>query len=86
MADRDEEFDRESPGEEDRDLMDDGDELAVEACPRCGEDIYEGADRCRYCGDWISDADRTGARPGRLWMIVLVVILLMLMIVFGLAW
>jgi predicted nucleic acid-binding Zn ribbon protein len=81
----DDEFDPESPGEEDRDLMDDGDEeSAVEACPSCGAEIYEGADRCPHCGDWISDADRTAARPGRLWMLVLVAILLTLVIVFSL--
>ena len=47
----DEEFsDRHDPQETD---LSDDDETQVAACPACGEDLYEDADRCPYCGEWV---------------------------------
>ena len=35
----------------DEDLVDDGDDAVP--CPACGHDVYEDADQCTHCGEWI---------------------------------
>ena len=51
------ELDPEGPAPED--LADDSAETI--RCPRCGESVYEDADRCNHCGGWFTR--RTSARP-----------------------
>ncbi len=37
-----------------RDLEElDGDETPTVACPHCGGEIYDDADRCVHCGQWV---------------------------------
>lgn len=42
-------YDPDGPLEED--LVDDGDDSVP--CPACGCDVYEDADQCVHCGEWI---------------------------------
>lgn len=44
----DEEWDEAGP-----DYGDDDDESEVVSCPACGGDVYEDAERCPRCGDYI---------------------------------
>ncbi len=50
--DDDDENDRDAPQARDLEERDD-DESATEPCPSCRRDVYEGADRCPYCGEYI---------------------------------
>ncbi len=44
----------------------DDDDLELVACPSCGEAIYEDAEQCPYCGDYVVHS--TSALAGRpLW-------------------
>jgi hypothetical protein len=59
------------PEEEERDdpqLRDleelDGDETPTVACPHCGQEIYDDADRCVHCGQWVVKR-LGGPGPGR---------------------
>lgn len=45
------------------------DEVAMLACPACGEQIYEDAQQCPYCGDYVTHA--SSALVGRPWWFVL---------------
>ncbi len=50
--------------EYDADELDD-DQTALAECPRCGVDIYEDAEQCPLCGEWITH--NTSAWGGRPW-------------------
>ena len=45
------EDDRDAPLEQDIDADDDVNEVLP--CPSCGQEVFEDAERCPYCGDWI---------------------------------
>lgn len=55
---------------------DDSDEL--EQCPSCRKEIYADAERCPYCGCYISADDVQ--RPSRPWWIVLAAVILLIII------
>jgi hypothetical protein len=63
-------YDDEGPGPADRDLTDD-ESTDTARCPHCGAEVYEDADKCPVCGEWIL---RAGVSPARLrpwWWIAL---------------
>ena len=49
------------------------DEDNVAPCGNCGQDIYDDAERCPYCGEYISREDRRFT--GKPWWIILGVLL-----------
>ena len=51
--------------------MDDYDSAVELPCPSCGEDVYEDADRCPHCGDWVPPGRRPAAANVPRWMFVL---------------
>lgn len=59
--------------EEDRDLPQEGDladdEMGgdVVPCPSCGREVYEDAERCPHCGDWITP--RAGGPLPWVWVV-----------------
>lgn len=51
----------------------DPDETDVIACPKCGGEIYEDAERCPLCGEYVTrSASALEGRPG--WYVVLAVL------------
>lgn len=55
---------------DDADFDDESDDVETLACPACGEHIYEDAQQCPHCGDYVAHASSTLAdRP---WWFVLV--------------
>jgi predicted RNA-binding Zn-ribbon protein involved in translation (DUF1610 family) len=36
------------------DWPEEDDEAEVAACPKCGADVYEDAEQCPLCGEWIT--------------------------------
>lgn len=44
---------------------DDPDESDVVTCPNCGADVYEDAEQCPACGEWITSS--THPLSGRPW-------------------
>ncbi len=63
------------------DVSDDGsfddvsaDDAALELvpCPRCGNDIYEEAERCNHCGEYITRS--TSVLAGQPWWFVLLAV------------
>ncbi len=72
-ADADVETDPEGP--QDIDLVDAGDdESETVACPHCGADVYEDADRCPRCGEWITAG---GGSHWPLWVAGVAVLLIL---------
>jgi len=56
--------------DDDVDTWDDDSPPVVLPCPNCGVEVYEEAEQCPSCGEWIVAA--TGALAGRpTWWIVL---------------
>ncbi|MDB5172116.1 MAG: hypothetical protein JWN51_889 [Phycisphaerales bacterium] len=49
---------------------------ATEACPHCGKEISEDAQRCPHCGQYISKEDAPPKRRG--WIVAVVVVLIVL--------
>ena len=47
----------------DDDDLDEDDETSVVTCPSCGAEVYEEADVCSHCGDFLVGA--AGRRSGR---------------------
>lgn len=61
--------DRELPDESDMDDDDGGDSVDTEPCPFCGKPIYEQAQVCPHCGNYICIEDvRSSRKP--LWFII----------------
>lgn len=52
---------------------DDDDDLTV-SCPHCGEPVFEDAEQCPSCGNYLSKEDKPWSRP--VWLVVGVVICL----------
>ena len=46
----------------------DPDESDVVTCPKCGADVYEDAEQCPICGEWIEHS--THPFSGRAWWFV----------------
>lgn len=62
--------------EEDGDeVTDDGESVDTRTCPACGASVYEHADVCPKCGEYLSD-DNTG-RSRKPWWIVLAALLVL---------
>ena len=54
---------------------DDSDDDETIPCPHCKKDIYDGAEQCPYCGNYISEEDSPReAKP--LWLVIGAVICL----------
>ena len=79
MAYQEEEFkddradlhEREDPDESDVDSEDESETLP---CPFCGKPVYEAADVCPYCRNFVSIADLSERKPW--WVVAAVVALL----------
>ena len=67
--------DPEGPSEDDL-AEDDDEETATVPCPHCGADVYEWAERCPRCGDWIVPGVAGGRRFGGLIYGVIVLLLI----------
>lgn len=62
----------EDPDESDQDS--DEDPSATIPCPNCGHDVFEDADRCPHCGEYITPA-ASSARP--MWLIIAAILALL---------
>jgi hypothetical protein len=58
--DEDDDFEREGEASDDDPTM---------PCPRCGEAVYDDAERCPHCGQYLSAEDAPSARPP-VWIVV----------------
>ena len=38
-------------------------EAGTRPCPRCRAPVYEEAERCPYCGNWLGDVTSASTRP-----------------------
>jgi hypothetical protein len=63
MPDRDDEFDDDWPDDED-------DETPVVACPSCGSDVFDDAEWCPSCGDYITQTRSAWANKSWWWMVL----------------
>lgn len=63
---------RDDPDASDQDSDDDA--SATVSCPNCGQDVYEDADRCPYCNEYITAAS-SGGRPT--WLIIAAILALL---------
>jgi hypothetical protein len=62
------------------DVGHDDDDVETEACPHCNRPVYEEAEVCPYCGNFISRA--RGPRRAPLWIVVGTVICLIVVLFF----
>jgi len=69
MTSRDDELEDEGPQDIDLEELG-GDESETAPCPACGAEVYEDADRCPACGEFIL-AKLAGGRGPVLWWIFL---------------
>jgi hypothetical protein len=46
----------------------DDEESVVVACPSCGAEVYEEAEQCPACGEWITPSSHPF--PGRSWWFI----------------
>ena len=60
----------EDPQSVDLDELGGDEETPTAACPACGEEVYEDADRCPACGRYITPGSGAGAMK-RWWWIAL---------------
>lgn len=68
--------DREDPDESD---ITGGDDPEHVPCPYCGREVYEGAEICPHCGNYISSEDAPRRRPR--WAVVAVVVCLVIALI-----
>jgi len=64
-------------GPQEIDLPESGDEgeSGTVPCPACGAEIYEHADRCPYCGQYVTIRQKEAARTSRWkWVVILAVL------------
>jgi hypothetical protein len=52
----------------------DGDGETVD-CPSCGREIYDDAEQCPHCGEYLTEADRLG-RGKPLWLVITAIVVL----------
>ncbi len=75
------------PGEDEwpdeEDLDDDFDEDSDEtACPACGSPVYEDAEKCPHCGQWITPLSGAERRSRTwLWPILVAVLIVIILVV-----
>jgi len=64
-------------GDDDRDVID---------CPSCGKAVYEGADLCPHCGQWIlEDSPAFERSQGWFWPIMVAILIAVILVMwFGL--
>lgn len=62
----------------DDDLIDNDDDDRTIPCPACGAGIYEDADQCPRCGEWIAPGAAVSRRRGWATAVVLLMVILML--------
>jgi predicted RNA-binding Zn-ribbon protein involved in translation (DUF1610 family) len=74
------EFDDDPEGPQECDLAEDDDESATFACPECGADVYEDADRCPACGRWVSVSSAPASGRQLLFMAIAVGLILLLLL------
>jgi len=79
MSRDDEIHEREFPDESD---MDDSDDPELVPCPYCRKMIYEDAELCHHCGQFIVDEDARARIP--YWIIAMVLILILMAVVWRL--
>ena len=65
------ESDMDDPSDSD-DFVDDETTTRTVPCPGCGRDVYEDAERCPSCGDFVSRSSGSSHQP--LWIIAGVVV------------
>ena len=70
--------------EEDQEWDDDDDDLSTITCPYCRAEIYEEAEQCPECGEYISSEDRAARYQWQPRWIVLTAALLLLIAALGL--
>jgi hypothetical protein len=65
---------------------DDDDDLETVPCPYCGKEVYEEAERCPHCEQYISREDAPARKP--LWIVAGALVCLVLAVgwVFGWWW
>ncbi|MBI2823233.1 MAG: hypothetical protein HYX69_00925 [Planctomycetia bacterium] len=61
---------------------DDEDEEESESyeCPSCGASVYEDAEQCPRCGDYITPRSRSSSAPGSPWFMLAVFLMLAVML------
>jgi predicted nucleic acid-binding Zn ribbon protein len=58
----------EFPDESDMDQEGDMDIVDTVPCPNCGKPVYDGAEQCPRCGNYISAEERPTAKP--MWFVI----------------
>jgi predicted nucleic acid-binding Zn ribbon protein len=71
--------DRELPDASDQD--DDDGSVDTVACPSCGADVYEQAERCPHCGQYQSGERARPQRRGLKWLIAVAFVCLLIVLV-----
>jgi predicted RNA-binding Zn-ribbon protein involved in translation (DUF1610 family) len=77
--DDDELNEAEDPDESDQDS---GEESGTLPCPNCGEDVWEEAERCPHCGEYITPGIGSDRKP---WWVIVAAILALLAVLLWLA-
>ena len=78
--------DIESPDPSDRDPDDAEDEGATVDCPHCGQEIYESAEQCPQCRQYLSTEDAPPRTSHPAWVLITTLLLLAAMIISGIFW
>lgn len=68
----------------DDDFEPDDDEADDEAdctCPNCGASVYEDAERCPHCGDYITPVSTSRFGAGSRWIVIVAVLMVVLILV-----
>src|ERR1035437_2628036 len=73
-------------GPSDEDLKLDSEETDTRRCPKCKREVYEDADRCPQCGEWINPEDSKAKRgiAGVLLAIIALGLVAVLVVMFAL--
>ena len=78
MAARSDEFEEREDDDRDEpvasDVEEDSDDSEMAPCPFCGKAVYEGADVCPHCRNFVSIEELTGRKPW--WVVVAAIVLL----------
>jgi hypothetical protein len=89
VDDEDYEDDPEEPDESDiEDGRDEDDEAggATDECPYCGADVYEFAEKCPSCGQYLSKEDAPPRSGHPRWVVITAIVLLVPMLYAILKW
>jgi predicted nucleic acid-binding Zn ribbon protein len=73
--DQDQRDDEEDDGPSDEDIKDLGEEHQTAACPNCGAEIYDDAEKCPKCGQYVTREFRGSRGPATVALVILVVLL-----------